>query len=85
MGGTLGNSWYHRLGIRLLPGDPDSDGDIDLDDYAVLADCLEGPGVPPSPPAPVTALQCLSAFDLDTDLDVDLADFAVFEQEFAGP
>ncbi|MCK4658255.1 MAG: hypothetical protein KAV82_01930 [Phycisphaerae bacterium] len=64
------------------PGDFDGDGDVDLADYAVFADCMAGPGAAPSP-ASVTAQQCLGTFDFDIDLDVDLEDFASFNLGFA--
>ena len=56
------------------PGDLDHDGDVDLVDYAILADCLAGPNVP-TPPAGCSAAQFADA-DLDVDNDVDLMDFA---------
>ncbi|MCK4660502.1 MAG: thrombospondin type 3 repeat-containing protein [Phycisphaerae bacterium] len=59
-------------------GDFDGDGDVDLDDYAALADCLAGPGAMPAPPLPECAGTCLRVFDFDTDGDVDLKDFAAF-------
>jgi hypothetical protein len=59
-------------------GDVDGDGDIDLDDYEQLADCLFGPEVQPAPAPPSTGSQCLTTFDFDVDGDVDLADFAWF-------
>jgi parallel beta-helix repeat protein len=54
------------------PGDLDSDGDVDLDDFAVLVECLQGPAV-------AYPVGCFGA-DLDADADVDLADFAIFER-----
>ena len=71
---------------RLLPGDADGDGDVDLDDFRVFADCLAGPGVAPNPSLPgVTEQDCLDAFDFDeADGDVDLQDFGVFEHVFTG-
>jgi hypothetical protein len=59
-------------------GDIEPDGDVDLDDYAALFDCLGGPDVLPSPPPPLTAALCRIAFDLDIDGDVDLRDVAEF-------
>jgi len=66
-------------------GDADADGDVDLADYAVFADCLAGSDATPAPTPPTTAAECLSAFDFDADLDVDLADFAEFQAAFTGP
>ena len=51
------------------PGDLDEDGDVDLDDYVVLAECMYGPGV-----APPT---CSEYSDIDGDGDMDLVDFAL--------
>jgi hypothetical protein len=57
----------------LAPLTPDLDGDeeVDVDDYALFAECITGPGVR------VRAV-CESA-DLDCDDDVDLADFVRFQ------
>jgi hypothetical protein len=55
-------------------GDWDGDGDVDLVDFAALADCLGGPGVDATE-------DCVSS-DLDMDGDVDLADFGVFTRSF---
>ena len=61
------------------PGDGDHDGDVDLDDYPFLADCLAGPHATPAPALPArSAADCLHDFDFDADEDVDLADFASF-------
>ena len=57
-------------------GDLDCDGDVDTHDFAALAGCLTGPGLPP-------ATRCRSA-DLTADDDVDLADFAAFQAAFTG-
>ena len=65
-------------------GDFDADGDVDLDDFAVLADCLGGPELPPVPGAPECVDACLGAFDSNADGDVDLADFAVFQGNYVG-
>jgi len=55
--------------------DLDADGNVDLDDYALWAACLNGPGNTPAP-------GCLLDADFDTDTDVDLADFALFQAAF---
>lgn len=65
-----------------LPGDFDNDGDIDIADYAELADCLSGPDTTPSPTPPTTVQQCLSVFDFDADEDIDLQDAASFTNAF---
>jgi hypothetical protein len=69
---------------RFLGGDYDADGDVDLDDYAEMADCLAGPDAAPAPPAPECVDACLSVFDWDDDGDVDLDDYADFSEAFTG-
>jgi len=62
--------------LTVIGGDCDSDGALDLDDFATLGGCLQGPdnGVVPG-------CDCL---DLDEDGDIDLADFAEFQVWFGG-
>ena len=57
-------------------GDIDTDGDIDPDDFELLAGCMDGPELEPPP-------DCDPA-DLDGDSDVDLTDFARFQHRFGG-
>lgn len=59
------------VGEAPIPGDFDLDGDVDMNDYAFLQNCLTGNLM--GPPAP----GCEPA-DLDNDLDVDDADVARF-------
>ena len=61
---------------RVLQGDVDEDGDVDLADYIAMLDCLAGPD------APLTA-GC-EVFDLDGDNDTDLADLLAFQAAFTG-
>jgi len=68
----------------IAAGDFDVDGDVDVDDFMGLADCLAGPGVAPAPATPACVQACLDAFDFDADEDVDLADWAAFQVGFAG-
>jgi len=57
---------------------------VDVDDYAVFADCLGGPGAAPAPTPPITVNECLGAFDFEADGDVDLIDFAEVQEAFTG-
>lgn len=57
-------------------GDFDGDADADSDDFALLANCLQGPDNDRPP-------MCAAA-DFEGDQDVDLGDFMVFQQEFTG-
>lgn len=61
---------------EVVPGDLDLDLDVDLNDHAVFADCLAGPGVltPPAPCPPAA----FGRADFDLDGDVDLTDSATF-------
>jgi len=59
-------------------GDFDADSDRDLDDYAALEDCLDGPVTPTAPVQPECSAMCISAFDTDGDGDIDLRDYAEF-------
>jgi hypothetical protein len=63
--------------------DSDGDGDVDLADWAVLSECLAGPGELPAPSSPMTFHQCREHFDSDLDDDVDLVDFAAFMNRFS--
>ena len=75
-GGTdAGAAYVFHLGC-VATGDLDGDGDADLDDFVLFADCLNGPDV--AYPA-----GCEAA-DLEggNDGDVDEADFAVFQAAF---
>lgn len=73
------------LVINGAPGDYDRDGNVDLNDFAVLVQCLSGPGAMPDPALPATVQSCLETFDFDTDSDVDLEDMGAFEQVFQTP
>ena len=57
-----------------LSGDCDDDDDVDMEDFANLADCLDGPEV-----AVEAGCDCS---DLDIDFDVDLTDFGLFQRQF---
>jgi len=60
--------------------DFDADGDVDLADHAVFADCVAGPDEA-TPPAGCAAADFADA-DLDGDGDVDLIDAAIFQTLF---
>ena len=54
-----------------LPGDLDNDGDIDLEDYAVLIDCMAGPAL--------GFTEGCSPSDLNGDAHIDLEDLRILE------
>lgn len=61
--------------------DPDSDGDVDHEDFGNLQLCLTGPlGVDP----PALPLECV-CFDRDGDRDIDQVDVTQFEKCATGP
>jgi hypothetical protein len=55
-----------------LPGDVDGDGDVDLDDHAIMVDNMTGPG----------GTAANRQADLDGDGDCDLADVTTFAENF---
>jgi hypothetical protein len=59
--------------------DFDNDGDVDLTDFLLFAQCFGGAANPPAPGCP----DGLDA-DCDDDGDVDLADFTQLAQSFTG-
>ena len=79
--GSLFYSEEHfYLYVGVYKGDFDEDGDVDLTDYMLFADCLTGPeeGIPRS--------ECtiFDQADFDEDGYVDLDDFAAFQEAFTG-
>ena len=68
-------------------GDFDGNGEVALDDFASLAQCMAGPDVVPDAQDPKCIVTCLAAFDFDFDGDVDLQDMRDFQLVFgqAGP
>ncbi len=73
-GFELSGGFWPGVAEPSCSGDLLGDGDTDIDDYEVLADCLVGPGQ-------AVASGC-EPTDLDTDGDVDLVDFAAFQVAF---
>lgn len=67
-------------GIRLVRGDWDNDGIVNINDFPEFVSCLSGPeGVDlQAGYDPV----CLDVFDYDLDRDIDLADFHRFQYVF---
>ena len=63
-----------------VPGDFNDDGEVDLTDYAIFADCMAGPDVTTPPEGCFT--DQFSNADLDNDGDVDLGDFGLFQYYF---
>jgi hypothetical protein len=62
-----------------LAGDFDEDGDVDLDDFASLAFCLQGPNTT------YAAGHFCRERDFDNDADVDLADYRLMAGMLADP
>ena len=60
-----------------VKGDIDRDGDIAIDDYLRLRNCLRGPEITACGFPEVRVY-------LDSDWDVDLRDFAIFQNCFSG-
>ena len=71
--------------LVISTGDFDGNSVVNLVDYAALADCMSGPGAWPDPTPPVTANECLQAFDFDGDDDLDMHDWVSFLNVFQGP
>jgi len=82
-GGTWAYSGWNLDDVEIwgatqpcAPGDLDCDEDVDLDDFQIIAVCLDGPGQS-------LAEGCGDA-DLDGDGDCDMGDIAAFQAAFGG-
>ncbi len=64
---------------NLHTGDADSNGFVDLVDFAAFSDCATANRRPPDSVPTQTEQACLDAFDTDDDGDVDIVDFAAFQ------
>jgi hypothetical protein len=62
---------------RVVPGDLDRDGDVELGEFSHVVGCLSGPG------AGLGELGCANS-DLDGDGDIDLLDIARVQRCFSG-
>lgn len=80
--------WWMMARLAGWSGEPNGDGDcdldVDLDDYALFADCLAGPQNTPNPTT-TDAKTCRTVFDIEGDADVDLIDFMGIQERFTGP
>lgn len=63
--------------VLAMPGDSDTDNDLDLFDYRDLTECVTGPGA-------TAAAEC-SVFDMNADNSIDLLDWCIFQTIFTGP
>ena len=66
-----------------IPGDIDSDGDVDLNDWIAVSKCAAGPDVTVPPIGCDLSLYAIA--DIDADNDVDLNDLSEFSLAFTGP
>ncbi len=81
-GGLVDMGYHYPItGTPYLPGDADHDGDIDMDDFEIIAPAMTGPGPWPAG----TLAGCATAGDIDDDGDLDLIDFAEFQAAYTGP
>ena len=74
----LSNGMLTLARTPVEPADLNVDGDVDVEDHAVLFECMGGPDE--SEPMPGCAPANFEAADFDGDGDVDLADFAQLQE-----
>lgn len=67
------------LRSEIFTGDLDGNGDMDLSDWELFSECMNGPSQPPAAACPDDVDP-----DLDNDGDADLADFEIFQVYFSG-
>lgn len=72
---TVDRGAYER--VPVIPGDFDSDGDVDDTDFATFQSCATRSGITQPNPA------CAAA-KLDADTDVDMNDFGLFQRCYSG-
>ncbi len=79
----------HSYYVTCAPNDFDCDGDVDDEDYQVMAPCMTGPAgsYDPTPYGCILAIEedGFISVDFDEDGDVDLGDFGVFQECVSGP
>ena len=80
-----GVTWFGPTATRQVqvtpppaPGDLDRDGDVDMDDFAIMQRCLSGPGVDQTDPA------CSRCLIEGADNDVDARDLRVLVRCMSG-
>ena len=76
----FGNPFLYAdwTGYVIPTGDMDGDGDVDIDDFPIWADCLSGPNVT-TPPLDCSQPEFEDA-DIDEDGDVDVGDYGALQE-----
>lgn len=90
---ATGGSFEFTVLVPQIPGDFDTDGDVDIADFEAFVACETGPDLLYDPgdlpePAPgctqVPDFENRIAADLDRDGDVDQRDFGIFQRCYSG-